>query len=183
VRTDANRDVIGKSLAEISQLRGKNPFDAAFDLLLEEANAVGMVDFYGEDEHVIRFLTRPQQNVCTDGLLGGRPHPRAYGSFPRVLGKYVREAKALTLEQAIRKMTSKPAEVFGFEKRGELKPGNYADIVLFNPGTIIDKATFDNPVQYPEGIEYVFVNGETAVDRGIFHPKPAGEILRKPRAL
>ena len=183
VRTDANRDVIGKSLAEISQLRGKNPFDAAFDLLLEEANAVGMVDFYGEDEHVIRFLTRPQQNVCTDGLLGGRPHPRAYGSFPRVLGKYVREERALTLEQAIRKMTSKPAEVFGFEKRGELKPGNYADIVLFNPGTIIDKATFDNPVQYPEGIEYVFVNGETAVDRGIFHPKPAGEILRKPRAL
>jgi hypothetical protein len=81
-----------------------------------EENAVGMVDFYGTEEHVIRFLTRPEQNVCTDGLLGGKPHPRVFGSFPRVLGKYVREEKALTLEDAIRKMTSKPAEVFGFER-------------------------------------------------------------------
>ena len=80
-----------------------------------------MVDFYGLEEHVVRFLRRPEQNVCTDGLLGGRPHPRVFGSFPRVLGKYVREEKALTLEDAIRKMTSKPAEVFGFERRGLLE--------------------------------------------------------------
>lgn len=106
VKTAANRDLIGKSLLKIAKLRGSNPFDAAFDLLLEEENAVGMVDFYGKEEHVVRFLTRPEQNVCTDGLLGGKPHPRVFGSFPRVLGKYVREQKALTLEDAIRKMTS-----------------------------------------------------------------------------
>ncbi len=179
VRTESNRDLIGKNLLEIGALRGKNPYDAAFDLLLEEENAVGMVDFYGKEEHVIRFLTRPEQNVCTDGLLGGKPHPRVFGSFPRVLGKYVREEKALTLEDAIRKMTSKPAEIFGFERRGRLKPGHFADIVVFNPNTVLDKGTFVDPVQYPEGIEYVFINGQTVVDHGKYHPRLAGEILQK----
>src|ERR1039458_8401569 len=145
VKTDVNQDLVGKSLRQIAEIRHANPYDAAFDLLLAEENAVGMVDFYGREEHVIRFLTRPEQNVCTDGLLGGeqkpegvvggKPHRRVFGSFPRVLGKYVRDEKALTLEDAIRKMTSKPAEVFGFERRGLLKPGNFADIVVFNPDT------------------------------------------------
>lgn len=78
---------IGKNLFEIGALRGKDPYDAAFDLLLEEENAVGMVDFYGKEEHVVRFLTRPEQNVCTDGLLGGKPHPRVFGSFPACAGQ------------------------------------------------------------------------------------------------
>ena len=182
VRTNANRSVIGKNLKEIGAMRGKNPLDAAFDLLLEEENAVGMVDFYGLEEHVTKFLTRLEQNVCTDGLLGGRPHPRVYGSFPRVLGKYVRQERALTLEEAVRKMTSKPAEVFGFEKRGVLKPGYFADIVLFNPETVIDKGTFDDPIQFPEGIDHVIINGEIVLNRGEFCPKPAGEVLRKRRA-
>ncbi len=138
-----------------------------------------MVDFYGKEEHVIRFLTRPEQNVCTDGLLGGKPHPRVFGSFPRVLGKYVRGEKALTLEDAIRKMTSKPAEVFRYERRGLLKPGYFADVVVFNPETVIDKGTFANPVQYPEGIEHVLVNGQVVVDCGVYHPRPAGRILRR----
>ena len=133
VKTKANEDLVGKNLIQIGEIRGKDPYNATFDLLYQEQNAVGMVDFYGLEEHIIRFMTRPEQNVCTDGLLGGKPHPRVYGAFPRVLGKYVREDKALTLEQAIRKMTSKPAEVFGFERRGVLKAGNYADIVVFNP--------------------------------------------------
>jgi len=92
VRTSANKDLIGKSLLGIGDIRGKNPFDAAFDLLLAEENAVGMVDFYGTEEHVIRFLTRPEQNVCTDGLLGGRPHPRVFGSF-RVFWKVCARGK------------------------------------------------------------------------------------------
>jgi N-acyl-D-amino-acid deacylase len=182
VKTVANRDAVGKNLKEIGAMHGKNALDAAFDLLLEEDNAVGMVDFYGLEEHVTKFLTRPEQNVCTDGLLGGRPHPRVYGSFPRVLGKYVREERALTLEDAIRKMTSKPAEVFGFKQRGALKPGYFADIVLFNSETVIDKGTFDDPIQFPEGIDYVLVNGEIVVNRGEFCSKPAGEVLRKMRA-
>jgi len=179
VKTCANRDLVGKSLLEIGEMRGKNPYDAAFDLLLEEENAVGMVDFYGTEEHVIRFLTRPEQNVCTDGLLGGKPHPRVFGSFPRVLGKYVREEKALTLEDAIRKMTSKPAEVFGFERRGSLKAGNFADIVVFNPDTIIDKGTFVDPMQFPVGIEHVLINGQAVLSAGSYHRELAGKVLRK----
>jgi len=93
VKTDRNQELIGKNLIEIGSIRGKNPYDAAFDLLQEEENAVGMVDFYGTEEHVMRYLKRQEQNVCTDGLMGGKPHPRVYGSFPRVLGKYVREEK------------------------------------------------------------------------------------------
>jgi N-acyl-D-amino-acid deacylase len=181
VKTAANQDVIGKSLLEIGNLRGKNPYDAAFDLLLAEENAVGMVDFYGKEEHVVRFLTRPEQNVCTDGLLGGRPHPRVYGSFPRVLGKYVREEKALTLEDAIRKMTFKAAEVFGFKRRGLLKPGNYADVVIFNPDTVIDKGTFVDPIQFPVGIEDVLINGQVVLHSGNYERALAGKVLRKSR--
>lgn len=179
VKTDANQDVVGKSLEEIGAMRGKAALDAAFDLLLAEENAVGMVDFYGKEEHVSRFLTRPEQNVCTDGLLGGKPHPRVFGSFPRVLGKYVREEKSLTLEAAVRKMTQKPAEVFGFERRGVLKVGNFADVVVFNPSTIIDKGTFVDPVQFPEGIEHVLINGEAVLRAGGYAPETAGRVLRK----
>jgi N-acyl-D-amino-acid deacylase len=179
VKTEANLDLVGKSLEEIGEIRGKNPLDAAFDLLLAEQNAVGMVDFYGNEEHVARFLTRPEQNVCTDGLLGGRPHPRVFGSFPRVLGKYVRQERVLTLEDAVRKMTSKPAQVFGFERRGLLKAGNFADIVVFNPETIIDKGTFVDPIQFPEGIEYVLINGQVALNAGRYGHELAGKVLRK----
>jgi N-acyl-D-amino-acid deacylase len=179
VKTEANRDLVGKSLQQIGDLRGVSPLEAAFDLLLAEENAVGMVDFYGLEEHVVRFLTRPEQNVCTDGLLGGKPHPRVYGSFPRVLGKYVREQNALTLEDAIRKMTSKPAEVFGFERRGLLKVGNYADIVIFNPNTVIDKGTFVDPIQFPQGIEHVFVNGRAVLSAGTYSRDLPGRVLRK----
>jgi N-acyl-D-amino-acid deacylase len=112
-------------------------------------------------------------------LLGGRPHPRVFGSFPRVLGKYVREEKALTLEDAIRKMTSKPAEVFGFKKRGLLKAGNFADVVVFNPETIIDRGTFVDPIQFPVGIENVLINGHVVLTAGRYDRELAGRVLRK----
>ena len=179
VKTEGNQELVGKNLVEIGAMRGKPALEAAFDLLLAEENAVGMVDFYGKEEHVARFLTRPEQNVCTDGLLGGRPHPRVFGSFPRVLGKYVREEKALTLEDAVRKMTQKPAEVFGFEWRGLLKAGNFADIVVFNAETIIDKGTFADPIRYPEGIENVLVNGKVVLSEGCYVRELAGKVLRK----
>lgn len=183
VKTDANYDLVGKNLLEVGELRRKSPLDAVFDLLLAEENAVGMVDFYGKEEHVARFLARPEQNVCTDGLLGGRPHPRVFGSFPRVLGKYVREQQTLTLEDAVRKMTQKPAEVFGFERRGTLKVGNYADIVVFNPETIIDKGTFVDPIQFPTGIEHVLINGNLVLSTGKAQGELAGKVLRKSRPV
>ena len=111
---------------------------------------------------------------------GGKPHPRVYGAFPRVLGKYVREEKRLSWEAAIRKMTGKPAEVLGFTDRGLLKPGYAADIVMLNPETVIDKGSFVDPNQYPEGIDAVMVNGSFALLHGLESYARNGAILRKP---
>ncbi len=178
VKTQKNEDAIGKNLIELGELRGKDPLQATFDLLYEEDNAVGMVDFYGLEEHVKAFMSRPEMNVCTDGLLGGKPHPRVFGAFPRVLGKYVREEKVMSLEEAIRKMTSRPAEVFKVKERGLLKAGYFADITIFDPETIIDKGTYVEPRQYPEGIHYVFVNGQLAVKEGKAADTTSGKVLR-----
>ncbi|MGI6587458.1 MAG: N-acyl-D-amino-acid deacylase family protein [Peptococcia bacterium] len=179
VKTEKNMDAVGLSLVQLGELRHKDPYQATFDLLYEEKNAVGMVDFYGTEEHVRLFMKRPEMNVCTDGLLGGKPHPRVFGAFPRVLGKYVREDKALKLEEAVYKMTSKPAHTFRIKERGLLKEGNFADITIFNAQTIIDKGTFTDPIQYPEGIEYVFINGELIVEKGQHTGKLKGRVLRK----
>jgi N-acyl-D-amino-acid deacylase len=156
------------SLAALGEAKGVDPLDAAMDLLAEEDNAVGMVDYYGLEEHVEALLRRPEQNVCTDGLMSGNPHPRAYGAFPRVLGRYVRERKVLSLSEAVRKMTSKPASVFGLKDRGRIFPGLKADLVLFDPETIIDVGTFENPRRHPIGIQGVWVNGRPAIRDGEF---------------
>lgn len=180
VKTAANQDAIGKNLKELGEMRGTDPLEATYDLLHQEANAVGMVDFYGLEEHVRAFIARPEMNVCTDGLMGGKPHPRAYGSFPRVLGKYVREDKVIGLEEAVHKMSGRPAEVFQLTDRGLLKPGMAADITIFDPGTIIDKGTYTDPRQYPEGIRHVLVNGQSAVRDGkLVAGVLAGRVLRK----
>ncbi len=178
VKTDKNRDCIGKNLREIAEMRGKDPFEATFDLLLEEENAVGMYDYYGKEEHVMAFMKRPEQNVCTDGLLGGKPHPRVYGSFPRVLGKYVREEKALTLEEAVNKMTLKAAAAFNLTDRGSLEKGKKADIVIFNPDTVIDTATFEEPRQFPKGIETVIINGVVVLHKGKRSDQLSGQVIK-----
>lgn len=178
VKTKENKDCIGKNLLEIAELRKKDKYDAVFDLLKEEENAVGMYDYYGKDEHVVTFMTREESNICTDGLLGGKPHPRVYGAFPRVIGKFVREMKAMSLEDAIYKMTKKPAETFKIKERGLLKEGYFADIVIFDEHTIIDKGTFVDPIQYPEGISHVIVNGSVVIDNYKKHEKLAGKVIR-----
>jgi N-acyl-D-amino-acid deacylase len=179
VATDKNKDAVGLSLQQLGELRNKEPLEATFDLLMEEQNAVGMVDFYGLEEHVIKIMKRPEMNVCTDGLLSGTPHPRVYGSFARVLGKYVREENVLSIEEAVYKMTGKPAQALSIKERGFLKIGYYADITIWNPETIIDKGTFEDPKQFPEGIEYVIVNGETAVENAKYTKKRNGTVIRK----
>lgn len=178
VKTKANEDCIGKNLLEIAELRGKDKYDAVFDLLKEEENAVGMYDYYGKDEHVVTFMTREESNICTDGLLGGKPHPRVYGAFPRVIGKFVREMKAMPLEEAIYKMTKKPAETFKIKERGLLKEGYFADVVVFDENTTIDKGTFVDPIQYPEGISHVIVNGKILIDNYIKNEKLPGKVIR-----
>lgn len=179
VLSEKNREVVGLSLKELGEKWNKEPLDAAFDLLLEEENAVGMVDFYGTEEHVTTILKRPEMNACTDGLLSGKPHPRVYGAFPRILGKYVREEKILSLEEAIYKMTGKPAMTFQLKDRGVIKEGGFADLVLFDENTVLDQGTFTEPEQYPTGIEAVFVNGEPALLHGKETGAQAGKVLRK----
>lgn len=182
VITEKNKDAVGLSITELAELRNLDPYTAAFDLLMEEENAVGMVDFYGKEEHVKLFMARPEMNACTDGLLApGKPHPRLYGSFPRILGKYVREEKVMSLEEAVKKLTSKAAEAMNLKDRGLLKEGYYADITIFNPDTIVDKGTFIDPIQFPEGIEYVIVNGKVAVEHGKHTDILNGKVIRNKR--
>jgi len=182
VQNEKNRYTIGKTLTEIGKLRGTDPVSAALDLILEEENGVSMVDFYGLDKHVRGFMQRPEMNVCTDGLMHGTPHPRTYGAFPRVLGKYARDERLMPLEDAIRKMTLQPATTFGIARRGRIAAGCFADLVLFNPKTVIDNGTFTKPRRHPTGIELVMVNGAIAFasDSGtaIQWGQPAGRILR-----
>jgi len=180
VVTEKNQDVIKLNLVELGKKKNKSPLEAAYDLLMEEKNGVGMVDFYGNEEHIIRILKRKEMNVCTDGLLSGLPHPRTYGSFPRILRKYVREESALSLEEAVWKMTYKAAQAMHITDRGLLKIGNYADIVLFDKNTVADRGSFSNPAHYPKGIEYVIVNGEIVVDSGQYTRKRCGKLIKKP---
>lgn len=172
-----NAAAVGLNLVELGKLRHTDPYNAVFDLLLEEENAVGMVDFYGTEENIKTIMKRPEMNACTDGLLSGKPHPRVYGAFPRILGKYVRQEKTLRLEEAVYKMTKKPAQTFRIAGRGQLKPGFAADVTIFNQDTVIDKGTFTDPVQYPEGIEYVIVNGRIAVAKGKYTEQRHGRVL------
>ncbi|WP_339110722.1 D-aminoacylase [Clostridioides difficile] len=178
VKTEKNKDTIGKSLLEIGKMRGKDPLDATFDLLKEEENAVGMVDFYGLEEHIIGFMKRDEQNVCTYGLLAGKPHPRAYGSFPKILGRYVRELNVLTIEEAVYKMTKKAARSFSIKDRGELKEGYFADIVIFDKDTVSGCDDFINSMQYPTGIDYVIINGNCVVEEGKYNKIKAGKVLK-----
>jgi len=184
VDSASNQPCVGKNLVQLGQMRGKDPLEASLDLLLEEENAVGMVDFYGKEDHIKAFIRRPEMNLCTDGLLGGKPHPRAYGAFPRLLGHYVRQEPTLSLEAAIHKMTLKAAQVFRFTNRGELAVGKAADIVIFDPGTIGTPATYEDPTQYPSGIHWVIVNGGVAVAGDqIQRDYCYGQVIRQNRPI
>jgi N-acyl-D-amino-acid deacylase len=169
---------LGKSLAAVAQERGQDAFEAAFDLLLEEKMGVAMVSFSQDEAVVERFLRLPFVNVCTDGLLGGRPHPRAYGSYPRVLGRYVRERKTLTLEQAVRKMTLRAAQAFALGDVGVLREGYRANVVVFDAARVADKATFEEPMQFPVGIRDVIVGGELVIRDGAETGARPGQVVR-----
>lgn len=177
VSTQGNKRFEGKTLQEIAESRDQGPLDVVLDLIIEEENAVSMVSFSMSEEDVRTVMQSPLQMVCTDGIVLGKPHPRAYGSFPRVLGRYVREG-VVSLEEAVRKMTSLPAQTFGLHDRGLLRPGMCADITIFDPDKIIDKATYKDPIQFPEGVEYVIVNGVVTVYRGEHTSARGGRVLR-----
>jgi N-acyl-D-amino-acid deacylase len=168
---------LGRTLLEVARARGQDPFEAAFDLLREERMGVAMVSFSQDEAGVERFLRLPFANVCSDGLLGGRPHPRAYGTYPRVLARYVRERHTLSLEEAVRKMTSQAAEAFGFADHGLVAEGLRANLVVFDPATVADRATFEEPMRFPEGVRDVFVGGEPVVRGGEMTGRRPGLVV------
>ena len=179
-------DLEGKTLKFWCKTKGLSPsLENGAELVIEaQVNGGASCIFHAMDENdVINIMRHPQTMIASDGRLvklgDGHPHPRWYGTFPRVLGRYVREKKVLSMEEAIHKMTFLPAKAMGLKDRGLIKIGNKADITLFNPNTIIDNATFINPHQFSDGIEYVFVNGKLAVDQTKFKPIKSGLVLRK----
>ncbi|MDR3590401.1 MAG: D-aminoacylase [Negativicutes bacterium] len=175
-----NKSYEGKTIVEIAKGKGVEPAEALFELLLEEDGEVLMVLFMMSEEDVTAILQHPAAMVGSDGIFSaGKPHPRYYGTFPRILSKYVRNDKALSLEDAVRKMTSFPAQRLNIHDRGLLKEGMWADITVFDAALVEDKATYLEPQQAPAGIEYVLVNGRMAVKRGEYTGVLAGKVLRK----
>lgn len=179
VASEANRVCEGKSIREIAAQKGVDPADAAFDLLLAEHAAVSMIIHWGEEADVLNVMKHPLQMVGSDGVFGGKPHPRLYGSFPRVLGRYAREKQAFPIWEAVRKMTSAPAQLLRLHDRGWIREGCWADVVIFDPNTVIDQATYEQPLQEPLGIRDVWVNGSQAVAEGKFVGTTAGTVLRR----
>jgi N-acyl-D-amino-acid deacylase len=181
VVSETNRELEGLSLAELGERTGKSPFDAISDLMLEEDGNVGqfVLDISGE-EGLRRLIKRPDVAFITDAndFGKGKPHPAAYGSFPRILGRYVREQSVLTLPEAVRRMTSLPADIIGLEERGRLKKGSFADVVVFDPHRIVDRATIESPRQTADGIATVLVNGRVVYHNGKLTGALPGHVLR-----
>ena len=178
----------GMTIAEIAKLWNKDPIDTIFDILIED-NAATQVAVFGMSEHDVRLalqqawvsVCNDSQGTAPDGLLGQEhPHPRAYGTFPRILRKYVREDGALTLPDAIRKFSALAASRLRLADRGVIKTGMWADIVVFNPGRIADLATFEKPNQVAEGMEYVLVNGVPVIEHGSMTNALPGKVIRGP---
>jgi N-acyl-D-amino-acid deacylase len=186
VRAPADKAVEGKHMDDFAREIGADPYQVTTALLARSNGSVGMAGFAMSEENVDRFLAHPLGMVCSDGgafategpTRRGSPHPRGIGSFPRVLGRYVRERKALTLPQAIHKMTAFPASRIRLTDRGQLKEGFAADVVVFDPATVRDRGDFSNPFQYPEGIRVVIVNGEVSLRDGERSERRSGKVLR-----
>jgi dihydroorotase/N-acyl-D-amino-acid deacylase len=179
-----NKQYEGKRMDEVAEEMSKDPLDALCDLLISEGGSAEAVYFGMSESDVELAMKQPWVGVGSDGsavspamTFMGKPHPRFYGTFPRVLGVYVREKEVLTLPDAIRKMTSFPAQITGLTDRGLLRPGMAADITIFDPKTVSDKATFQNPLQYPVGILYVVVNGVVVIDQGQHTGAKPGRVL------
>lgn len=170
---------VGQSIRQIAAGRGQAPFDTYWRILeLDGANA-SCINHAGHEENIRVIMTAPYQAIGTDSILvGDRPHPRGWGTFPRFLGRYVREEGLVSMEEAVRKITSLPASILRLRDRGLIRPGYAADVVCFDPDTIIDRATYADPMRYPEGIVHVMVNGQWVIREGRPTGRRAGRVLR-----
>ena len=185
---ERNKPFQGKRMSELIAARGGNPADVLFDVLIEENGSVPTVFFHHSEPDMQLVMQQPWTSIGSDGSAvnpdgpTGRahPHPRYYGTFPRVLGRYVRELKVLTLPEAVKKMTSMNADKIGITDRGRLKQGLSADVTIFDQDRVIDRATFENPHQFPVGIKYVIVNGAVTIDNEQHTGALAGKVLYGP---
>ena len=182
------KHLTGKTLAEIARMRGKTAEETAIDLVIEDGSRVGTVYFIMDEKNIEKKIAQPWMSFGSDAesmapegvFLQSNPHPRAYGTFARLLGKYVREEQVISLPEAIRRLTSLPAQNLKIKDRGSLKPGYYADLVIFDPDKVTDHATFDSPHQYSTGIDEVFVNGVQVLKGGEHTGAKPGAVVRGP---
>jgi N-acyl-D-amino-acid deacylase len=187
-KSEALKPLTGKTLAEVAAMRGTSPENTIMDLIIEDGSRVGTVYFTQSEDVVRKAVALPWVSFNSDAsslapegvFLKSNPHPRAYGSFARVLGKYVRDEQVITLEDAIRKLAALPAQNMRIDRRGELKPGFYADVVVFDPDKVQDHATFVEPHQYSTGMVHVFVNGEQVLKDGEHTGATPGRAVRGP---
>ncbi|HEX5715791.1 MAG TPA: D-aminoacylase [Thermoanaerobaculia bacterium] len=187
-KNDKLKPLTGKSLAEIAKMRGKSPEETAMDLVIEDDSRVGTIYFLMSEENVKRQVALPYMSFGSDAeamapegpFLKSNPHPRAYGNFARVLGKYVRDEKVIPLEEAVRKLTSMPAQNLKIRERGALKEGFFADVAVFDPSKIQDHATFEKPHQYSTGVRHVWVNGVQVLKDGEHTGAKPGRVVRGP---
>lgn len=185
VQSQRNRWMQGLSVLEAAERLGRDPVELAVDLILEDGNRTTMVNFVMAEADVDFLLPKPESMIGSDGRSfspggpagGGHPHPRSYGAFPRVLARYVREKHLLTLEGAVHKMTGKPARKLRLVSRGELRQGYFADLVVFDPATVRDRATFEQPHQFADGIHWVIVDGHITLDNGRLSSDLVGRVL------
>jgi N-acyl-D-amino-acid deacylase len=187
-KNEALKPYTGKTLAEVARLRGTSPEDTAMDLVIEDGSRVQVVYFLMSEENVRKQIALPWVAFCSDAssqapegvFLKTSTHPRAYGSFARLLGKYVRDEKVIALEEAVRRLSLFPAENLKIKERGALRPGYFADVVLFDPAKISDHATFEQPHQYATGMVHVFVNGVQVLQDGEHTGAKPGRFVRGP---
>jgi N-acyl-D-amino-acid deacylase len=192
-KSGALKPLTGKTLAEVAKMRGKDPVETIMDLILEDRSRVGTVYFLMSEDNLKKELRQPWVSIGSDGasmapegvFLKSSTHPRSYGNFARLLGKYVREEKVISLTEAVRRLTGLPATNLGLDGRGFIRRGMFADVVVFDPATIADRATFDNPHQYSVGVKHVFVNGVQVLRDGEHTDAKPGRALWGPgkRAL
>jgi N-acyl-D-amino-acid deacylase len=182
------KPLTGKTLAEIAKMRGKDPIDTAMDLIAEDESRIGTIYFMISEENIRKELSKPwisfgsdEASQAPEGVfLKSNPHPRAYGNFARVLGKYVRDEKVIPLTEAVRRLSALPATNLGLDHRGFIEKGMFADVVVFDPATISDRATFEKPHQYAIGVKHVFVNGAQVIKDGEHTGAKPGRALWGP---
>jgi N-acyl-D-amino-acid deacylase len=190
-KSEKLKPLSGKSLAEVAKMRGKDPIETIMDLISEDESRIDTIYFLMSEENVKKELAKPwisfgsdEASQAAEGIfLKWNPHPRAYGNFARVLGKYVRDEKVITLSEAVRRLSALPATNLGLDHRGFIQEGMFADVVVFDPATIADRATFDKPHQYAVGMKHVFVNGVQVLKDGEHTTAKPGRALAGPGKL